>query len=199
VRQHPVKSKIFGESIRYAQARAHLEESLVLARELGHRQRIGSILHSLGQVAYEEEELALAARYLQESLTLAREVHQPLEMVMALRHWGEVHLRQRQIDEAEAAFTEALDLAQALLSQVQEAHALFGLARVALAQSNPPEAQRLGQESLNRFEASGFYRGAEVRAWLAELPLVAPPARGQTPMTTRAALNGKAPHATTPQ
>jgi len=150
-------------------------------------------------VAYEQEELALAVRYLRESLSLAREVNQPFLLSMSLRHWGEVHLRLRQINEAAAAFTEALDIARALESSVQQAHALFGLARVAAAQGEVSEAQHLGQESLNGFAASGYFRAAEVQVWLAELSQPARRTRRQTPMTTHAALNGKAHHTFKPR
>jgi hypothetical protein len=63
-----------------------------------------------------------------------------------------------------------LELAHRIESRRVAAAALYGLARVALALGDDAAARAYGEESLMLFGALGYFKMAEVAAWLASLP-----------------------------
>ena len=155
----------------YTQAEVHLREGLAIAREIGHRERICALLTNLGSVALYQGEVAQAEACVVEGLALAREMHYPWYISSFLCNQGELYLKQIRWDDAEVAFRQSLSIAKEVKSQELIATCFYGLAQVEAAQGSLAEARRLGREGLVLFESIGYYMAAEVREWLAALPL----------------------------
>jgi predicted negative regulator of RcsB-dependent stress response len=125
----------------------------------------------MGAVAFERGDHSKAETDLQEGLRLARELGYRWLIASILSWVGKWHLQQKQFDAASVAFHEVQDIAQQVGVQEYAATAAYGLARVAAAQGDYADAQRQGQHSLAIFEAIGHGKGAEVRQWLASVPV----------------------------
>ena len=156
----------------YARADILYQESLTLAYEMGSREDISFLRASMGAVALECGDHSKAETDLQEGLRLARELGYRWLTASILSWLGELHLQQRQFAAASVAFHEVQDIAQQVGIQEHAATAAYGLARVAAAQGDHADAHRQGQRSLAIFEALGHGKAAEVRQWLASLPVL---------------------------
>jgi tetratricopeptide (TPR) repeat protein len=156
---------------RYTEAEVYLREGLAVAREIGNREQICSLLTNLGSVVLYQGDIPQAEGCLKEGLALAREMNYLWYVGSFLCNQGELRLKQERWDDAAAAFREALPIAEEVESQELIATCFYGVAQAAAAQGAMAEARRLGQEGLTRFESIGYYMTAEVRDWLASLPL----------------------------
>ncbi|MCL6650503.1 MAG: tetratricopeptide repeat protein, partial [Chloroflexi bacterium] len=87
-------------------ARAWFEESLRLAREIDDRRGVANALHSLGQLAGNHGETALARSLLEESLTHFRELNERLSIGMALIRLGRIAAQEASYGEARALLSE---------------------------------------------------------------------------------------------
>jgi tetratricopeptide (TPR) repeat protein len=78
----------------YAAARAHLEESLTMRRELGDRVGIANSLSNLGNAALEQGDYAAARTLYEESLAINREIDRKLDVVFLLEGFASLALAQ---------------------------------------------------------------------------------------------------------
>jgi len=152
----------------YAQAEEYLQEGLVLARQIGHREWMGPLLINLGLTLRKQQSYVRSEMYFLEGLNLARQIGKPQITANALYEYGNLYLDQQQLEAAEAAFREVLSTTPEG-SQDLIALARYGLARVAAARGNTHEVQRLGEASVTALEAMGHRNAQEVRDWLNSL------------------------------
>jgi non-specific serine/threonine protein kinase len=117
---------------RYDEARAYLEESLAIARELGNDERIASALQPLGLVCVGQGDSATARRHLEEALELARKLGDRREIAAALNALGQVHRVDGKLDEAEPLYEDVLALTRELNDGESIAIALLNLAMVSI-------------------------------------------------------------------
>ena len=127
----------------YAAARALLEQSLAIKRELDDRQGIASSLLNLGLTAHLQGDLALARDRLEESLAVFRERRADLNIANGLSGLGYLLLDLSDAGAARSRFQESLVIRRRLRYHAGIAVALEGLAGVAAAQGCPERAMRL--------------------------------------------------------
>jgi tetratricopeptide (TPR) repeat protein/transcriptional regulator with XRE-family HTH domain len=157
--------------------RGHIREAeevllsgLEIARQIGHPERVASLLKTLGGLALDHlGDRVRAKTYLEEGIQLARQLGHLWLLTTLLNGWGELHLQEQQFDEAQAALLEALRLGRAIGGKEQTAHALYELARLAASQNRLAEAYDYGQESLALFKTTGQIEQQKVAQWLATL------------------------------
>ncbi len=116
----------------YAQGRAHLEESLAIARELGDSVRIAAVLQPLGWAALGEGDLAKARPTLDEGLALARQRGDKREIVAALNLLGALHRVEGDYVHADALYCEAIALSREQQDRESIAINLLNRAMVAI-------------------------------------------------------------------
>ncbi len=116
----------------FENARAHLEDSLAIAREIAHRGRIAATLQPLGMVMVAQRDLDNARACLEEAVALAREQGVPREIAAALNTLAQLHRLQGALDEAEPLYREALALSRTLGNRTGIAIILLNLAMVAI-------------------------------------------------------------------
>jgi non-specific serine/threonine protein kinase len=120
-----------------------LEESLLLLRELGDRERIASALSNLGAAALQAGDTKRAEEALQESLLIRRELNDRPAVaasLTALAHAAAIQGDQRA---ANTLLAEALTLSRELGANPVVAEAIDELARLALASQKAEQAARL--------------------------------------------------------
>ena len=147
----------------YVVARARLEQSMAVYRELGDPLGIAWTGNTLGEVLLMQNDLAAAQACLDESLAIARELGEPTAIGWALNHLGHVAQRRGELEPARqrqqaslAAFEAHGDYARG------EAWALHDLGEIALAASDGPLARQLLLRSL---EVANHVKDAAVVAW----------------------------------
>ena len=99
---------------RYAEAVAHLEESLSIAREAGDIDHIARALTLLGVTCIGHADLATARGYLEEALALARNLGNKVRFAGALNAMAELHRTERELDAAERLYEESLAIRREL-------------------------------------------------------------------------------------
>jgi tetratricopeptide (TPR) repeat protein len=151
----------------YEEAGRYLGEGIELARQIDNRNHLCLLLSNLGSVRGACGDYAGASTCFQESLELARSIGALWYISNVLTEWGNVHLKFQHIDEAFAAFQEVMNSENlAETEPVMVGLACYGLARVAALRGEHAEARRLGQQSLEQFEAIQHHKAREVAAWL---------------------------------
>ncbi len=140
---------------RYAEARGYLEESLVLARELGDQNRIAAVLQTLGQACRGEGDLENAGRYSAESITAARAVGNPRQLASALNSHAQLLRQQGDLAGAESLYSEAVQILEALGDQESVAIGRLNLAVVAIERSQTDTAHALLGQALQVATALG--------------------------------------------
>jgi tetratricopeptide (TPR) repeat protein/transcriptional regulator with XRE-family HTH domain len=151
----------------YVPAERYLREGIELARQIDNRNHLCLLLSNLGSVlgyrgAYEQ-----ANACFEESLGLARSIGALWYISNVLTEWGGVHIKYQQLDAAFEAFQEVItseNLAET--EPVMIGLAYYGLARVSALRGQHAEALRLGQQSLEQFEAIKHHKAREVADWL---------------------------------
>jgi non-specific serine/threonine protein kinase len=121
----------------YGKARACLEESLAIARELGDAKNIAAVLQPLGLTAQGEGDLGTAHRYLDEALGLAREVGDARQVASALNALGQHLYIEGDADAAHRMFEGVVSTARALDDAESLAIGLLNLTIVALRKNEP--------------------------------------------------------------
>ena len=116
----------------HVDARAHLEDSLAIAREIGQRNRIAATLQPLGMVMVAQGDLVGARACLEEALTLARVHADSREVAAALNTLAQMHRLQGALDAAEPLYREVLELSRAEGDRTSIAIALLNLAMVSI-------------------------------------------------------------------
>ena len=97
---------------RYAEARAYLDESLAIARELGDQARIAATLQPLGVALIGEGRYDVARAYVDEAVALAMEFGTQREQIGALNLLGMLHRVQMELGAAEDTYRRALTIAR---------------------------------------------------------------------------------------
>ncbi len=151
------------------QAESYYQQALTQVRDLGHQERMITLLRSLSNLRMAQGDTESAEAYLAEALRLAREIGLRWQVARVLSEWGELQLRRQAYAAATTTFREYYELARMLHSQEMIAGALFGQARVLAAEGDGARARRLAEESLDTYTAIGHYRVNELQEWLAAL------------------------------
>jgi len=139
----------------YASARALLDESLSIRRELGDRQGIAWSLNLLGNVAYDQGDYASARTLHEESLSLRRELGDRLGIAWSLNSLGNIAHPQGDYRTARALYEESLNLFRESGDRQGTARSLSCLGYVFFDQGQYATARVLHEESLNFFRDLG--------------------------------------------
>ena len=131
-----------------AEARALLEESLAIARDLGDRGSVAWALHCLGRVAYFEKEPAAARALGEQSLTVAEEVGDASLIAWAHHLLGLAAYIADDDPTARIHYERSLAIRRALRFHEGEGILIILLGLVAARQGNLVEARALYQEGL---------------------------------------------------
>jgi predicted ATPase/class 3 adenylate cyclase len=132
----------------FENARAHLEDSLAIAREIAHRNRIAATLQPLGMVMVAQKDLSNARACLEEAVVLAREQDLPREIAAALIALAQLHRLQGALDAAEPLYLEALALSRKLGDRTSIAISLLNLAMVAISRGKVEAAPDMLRETI---------------------------------------------------
>jgi tetratricopeptide (TPR) repeat protein len=136
----------------YAEAKAYLEQSLRIYREIGHRQGKGETLSYLGLLSHHMGNDEAAREYSQRALLIAQDLGDRLVQGNALTNLGHALVSLGHLAEAATAYRQALALRRELGQYNLATEALTGLARVSLAQGDLHQAQAQVEEILEHLE-----------------------------------------------
>jgi predicted ATPase/DNA-binding winged helix-turn-helix (wHTH) protein len=117
---------------RYAEAQGYLEESLVIAREIGDKRRIAMALQPLGYACLAKGDMAAARTHLQDALAMARELGDKREIAAALNVLAQLLRVEDELDAAEPLYEQGLALARELQDRESIAIGLLNLAMVSI-------------------------------------------------------------------
>ena len=140
---------------RYAEARAHLEESLAIGREIGDTGRVAAALQFLALAALGQGDSAKARHYLEEALALAQSLGNRREVAAALNALAQVHRAEGAFDVAEPLYRRVVDLARELVDREVIGIGLLNLAMVSIVRGRVDEAAGMLQEVIAAAEDSG--------------------------------------------
>ncbi len=115
---------------RYVEAKALLEESLAIARDLGDRFRIAKALQPLAMTASGLGDLAAARRYVEEAVELARALGDKHELATAINGLAQLHRVEGNLDLAEPLYAQAIALAREIGDRETVAIGLLNVAMV---------------------------------------------------------------------
>jgi tetratricopeptide (TPR) repeat protein len=132
----------------YPAARALLEESLAISRELGDREGIGRSLNNLGNAAVEQGDYPLARALYEESLAIRRELGNRRGMAAVLANLGNVAYERGDFTAARALSQEALTISRELGDRARIADELNNLGNLACNEGDLASARALLEESL---------------------------------------------------
>jgi tetratricopeptide (TPR) repeat protein len=158
----------------YERAEEYLREGLAEEQATDVISRV-VLLINLGVVQGELAKEQEAQATFEECVKLARDLGNPWLLSEALCSRGEVSLLAGQVDAAEKWFQESLTVYQdSEPAQDNVTKARFGLAKVAALLGRQEEARQMGEQCLDIFTKLHHRAADEVRAWLDELPPIAP-------------------------
>jgi tetratricopeptide (TPR) repeat protein len=140
---------------RYAQARAYLQESLGIAREMGNAQSTALVLYPLGIACQGEGDLDAARAHFEEAVALARQLGNQRELAAAGNALASLHRLEGRLEEAEPLYEEALCLARELSDREYTAAFLLNLAIVSVGRGSKSRAGSLLVEVLNLADEIG--------------------------------------------
>jgi predicted ATPase/DNA-binding SARP family transcriptional activator/uncharacterized protein HemY len=143
----------------YAAARALLEESLVISRELDDAWGIAWSLNNLGNVASLQGEYEAARALLEEGLAIFRELADQEGVTVSLCDLGRMAIRQQDYEAARALLEQSLTLSRELGNHRVIALSLGALGTVAGEQGEDEAARALLEESLAIFRELGDQQG----------------------------------------
>ncbi len=126
---------------RYEEAKALLEESLGIARNLGDLFRIAKALQPLAMAASGLGEPAAARRYIEEAVELARALGDKRELAIAVNGLAQLHRVEGNLDLAEPLYDQAIALAREIGDRENVAIGLLNLAMVWIGRSAGARAQ----------------------------------------------------------
>jgi predicted ATPase/class 3 adenylate cyclase len=133
---------------RYAEARACLEESLSIARDLRNENAVAIVLQPLGQVAIGMGDFALARAYLLEAFQYAELRGDARQLAAACNALAHLHRIEGDMAAAEALYERALSMARELEDPEMNAISLLNLAMVSTLQGRDSRAAALAMEAL---------------------------------------------------
>jgi predicted ATPase len=131
-----------------AEARALLNESLALFREVRDWWHIAQCLLQLATTYRLQQDLTTASRLLEEALAAVREAGDPRILIHVLNQYGNMAELQGDLLAARRHSSEALSLARELGARTECALSLLHLGRVAAAQKDYPAARAILAEAL---------------------------------------------------
>jgi predicted ATPase/class 3 adenylate cyclase len=143
----------------YRAARAVLEESLTLRRELGDKQGIAASLNNLGSLALIQGDYAAAHALFEEALRLNRELGNRAWEAINLDNLGQVAQQQGDYAAARALVEESLAINRELGDKQGIANSLNSLGLVAQLQGDTAVARALQEESLTLRRELGDKQG----------------------------------------
>ncbi len=127
---------------RYAEAQAHLVESLDIARRLGDKSRVAYLLQPLALACVGVGDLAAARKYLNEALELAHQIGDPREIAAALNSLAQIARMEGDLATAEPLYEQVLDLGRNVHDMRDVASiSLLNLAMVAIGRDAPERAR----------------------------------------------------------
>jgi predicted ATPase/DNA-binding winged helix-turn-helix (wHTH) protein len=132
----------------YRQARAHLEESLDIGRELGDKTVTAWALQPLGMACVGVGDMKSGRAYLEEALDLAREHGDPRNVAAAVNSMAQFHRVEGNLDAAEPLYEHVLDLAREMEDRASVAIGLLNLAMVAIDRGRQEPARTALVEAL---------------------------------------------------
>ncbi len=133
---------------RYAIAQGYLEQSLTIARDIGDRQRIASVLQPLGMAMLGQGDVAAARGHLGEALSMAREIGNPREIAAAINALAQFHRVTGDLDAAEPLYRQVQEITLQLGDYETTAIALLNLAMVTIARGDAGGGRALLAETL---------------------------------------------------
>ncbi len=145
------------------QAKALLNESLLIFKEQDDRHGTAWVLNHLGHVALAENEFELAHNLVVESLRLFRELDSDSHIAWDLLNLGDIVLAQGDETQASVHYAESQALFRKIGDHRGMAWALDRLGQRAQAHQNYEEATRLYTESISLFQKVGDKRST---AWV---------------------------------
>lgn len=128
---------------RYAEAQRFLNDSLVIAREIGDTVRVAAALQPLGMASLGQGDLATARGHLEEALALARKLGDKRQVAAALNALAQLHRVEGELDTAEPLYEQVLALARELGDRESIAIGLLNLAMVAIGRDSRDRARRM--------------------------------------------------------
>jgi len=143
---------------RYGEAQRYLEESLVVARELGNRQRIAAALQPLGMACLGQGNLATARAHLEEALEAARALDNRRDLAAAMNALGAFHRVRGDLDRARELYEQAVALFASLGDHESRAIGMLNLAMVAIQRDSRPPARAILAEVIALSESVGLPR-----------------------------------------
>ena len=132
----------------WAEARAHLEESLAIARDMDDPASIGRALQPLGMACVGMGQAAQGRKHLEEGLALARTQDDPRNVLAAVNMLAQFYRTQGELDAAEPLYAHVLDLAREMQDRESVAIGLLNLAMVAVDRRREASARELLAEAL---------------------------------------------------
>ena len=138
---------------RYGEARAHLDESLAIARALGDTRRIAAALQPLGMACLGLGDAAAARVHLEEALELARKESGKHDLIAALNAMAQFHRTQNDFDAAVLLYGQVVHLARAIDDRESISLGLLNLAMALIGRSDAEvpamllEALRIADET----------------------------------------------------
>ena len=138
-------------------AQKHLEESLILYREMGDKKGIAQSLRHLGSLKYEiEGDYEGGATFLEESLSLFRELEDSQNVAKLLVFLGDTRLRQGNLEKARVLVEEALTLSREPGRKIGVGSALYVLGRVVGSGGDYRRATELYKETIGFIRKRGI-------------------------------------------
>lgn len=138
---------------RYPEARACLEETLAIAREIGESRIVAAALQPLGLSALGQGDIETARRYLEEGLAQARAGSDGRELAAALNALAQLCRVEGSLERARPLYEEVLALARELEDRESEAIVQLNRAMVALATDDLSQARGFLVEASELAEA----------------------------------------------
>ncbi|HEV8553869.1 MAG TPA: tetratricopeptide repeat protein [Casimicrobiaceae bacterium] len=133
---------------RYGDAQAYLEESLVIAREIGDLGRVAAVLQALGTASTGQGDMVTARAHFEEALALTRGLGNKRELAAATNALAQLHRMEGELDTAEPLYEKVLALARGLEDRESIAIGLLNLAMVSIGRGSGDRAQAMLLEVL---------------------------------------------------
>jgi predicted ATPase/DNA-binding SARP family transcriptional activator len=130
------------------EARALLEESLLLWRACDDPKGIATALHSLGYCGIRQRDIEAAHRYLTECVALRRTLGDAPSLALSLDRLGATHMYRDEGMQARTLYEEALAISRACGARSVTAYVLHGLGWVVVKEGEPHRTRALCEESL---------------------------------------------------
>jgi non-specific serine/threonine protein kinase len=140
---------------RYKEARAYLEESLSIAREIGDTTRVAAVLQPLGMASLGLGDAVQARRYLEESVALARAQGNKRQLAAAINALAQLYRAEKDLERAKSLYEDVVSLSRELRDRQSIAIGLLNLAMVSIGSDAGGRARELLLEVFTIAEETG--------------------------------------------